>query len=347
MYEVAQVAGNKVEAACALQSLSNIMGQLSSSHHHSGKTNSSKIFPRHSPSTASTASARRDHFQIQIRDSKNTKDVLMNSNGQIRVSDRPVTISEMNAYNVEKSEAISGISKNKEFYTVGEGYHKTDSCYYKTPDGGYHKLPPDSYHKMSEICYTKLPDGSFCRLDELNGSNSNQSQSNGSHHKVRNQMIKFLKRSKSHTPATIKEMQKAKDKEREQRQQSNGSTNRKVVVTMMENGGLPIVAKARRERIDIRDKSHNHKDHRSSTNKVNFNRYKSIVCRCWCIFNELKVVYITECNCLRNRLSHTFSCVSKINHTTLNPKQTLTVPCLQTGLFSDGCLVYTFYYFQV
>ncbi|KAJ6650116.1 hypothetical protein Bhyg_05360 [Pseudolycoriella hygida] len=277
MYEVAQVAGNKVEAACALQSLSNIMGQLSSSH-QGGKTNPSKIFPRHSSSTvsASTAPTCRDHFQIQIRDSRNTKEVVMNSNGQVRVSDRPITISEMNAYNVEKSEAISGISQNKEFYTVGEGYHKTDSCYYKTPDGGFHKLPPDSYHKMSEICYTKLPDGSFCRIDELNGSNANPTHSNGSHHKVRNQMIKFLKRSKSHTPATIKEIQKAKEKEKEHRQESNGNTNRKVVVTMMENGGLPIVAKARRERIE---KSHNHKDHRSSTNKDDILKWKRMMFR--------------------------------------------------------------------
>lgn len=183
--------------------------------------------------------------------------------------------------------SVTAASKTKkEFYTVGEGYHKTDSCYYKTPDGGYQKLPPDSYHKMSEVCYNKMPDGSFRRLDNLtlpnnvsipsDGGLSNQSQS---HNKVRNHIIRFLKRSKSHTPATIKEMQKTKEKERDRDQQqqyqhqqqnhphhqqqhristatgkhpasvnnnhsnhSNTSGSRKVVVTMMENGGLPIVA---------------------------------------------------------------------------------------------------------
>lgn len=297
MYEVAHVAGNKVEAACALQSLSNIMGQITSSHHH-GKSSNTKIYPRHSmSSTTSSAAATarkdeklyRDHLKdmYKLRESFRSKDT--SSNGQIRIPDRPVTISEMNAYNVEKSEAVNNgnstkISKNnKEFYTVGEGYHKTDSCYYKTPDGGYHKLPPDSFHKMSEICYTKLPDGSFKRIDQLNntvngsGATAGDADSIGGHgsqHKVRNQMIRFLKRSKSHTPATIKEMQKAKDKERERMQAAVAAGgNRKVVVTMMENGGLPIVATSKapkREQV-VRDKSqHNHKEHRNNNTKVSF-----------------------------------------------------------------------------
>lgn len=253
---------------------------------------------------------------------------------------RPITISEMNAYNAEKSNesantsitlstknnnSLSGTNdslikthtttttanttsagqKKKEFYKVGEGYHKTDSCYYKTPDGGYHKLPPDSYHKMSEICYNKLPDGSFKRLDELlQNGNGKSNVENGSHtantqnsnqSKVRNQMIRFLKRSKSHTPATIKEMQKAK--EREQRpinnnmtahrdnitvgganvhgggtNHSGNSTNRKVVVTMMENGGLPIVAtsksSSKRDHSTRDNKEHRSKDKVKNTQKI-------------------------------------------------------------------------------
>lgn len=331
MYEVAHVAGNKVEAACALQSLSNIMGQITSSNHHhhnsnssGGKaTNNSKIYPRHSMSAATTAAASvaaaaarkddqlyRDHLKdmYKIRESIRHKDSSSNVISNGRMADRPVTISEMNAYNVEKSEAVKNVpssvavpsakvKNNKEFYTVGEGYHKTENCYYKTPDGGFHKLPPDSFHKMSEICYTKLADGSFRRLDDLQNTTTNggattgdSATTNGSHHKVRNQMIKFLKRSKSHTPATIKELQKSKDEKRERlnaaaaaMERHNNSGNRKVVVTMMENGGLPIVATSKpaskREPIN-RDKSHSshNKDYNRNVAKVGFFFYFYIFC---------------------------------------------------------------------
>lgn len=278
MYEVAQVAGNKVEAACALQSLSNIMGQITSSHHN-GKNVRGKVYPRHSTTSASpqvaigTATLRDDKLYgdrikdlYTLRDSTRSKNLVITNNGP-RPADRPVTISQMNAYNVEKTEAVKSIGStmknNKEFYTVGEGYHKTESCYYKTADGRYHKLPPDSFHKMSEICYTKLPDGSFRRLDDLNNT---VNESNTSNHKVRNQMIRFLKRSKSHTPATIKEAQKNREKERER---LNASGNRKVVVTMMENGGLPIVATSKPNKPAVtKDKANANKDVRNNGAKV-------------------------------------------------------------------------------
>lgn len=201
----------------------------------------------------------------------------------------------------------------KHIYMVAEGYHKTDSCYYKTPDGGYHKLPPDSYHKMSEICYNKLPDGSFKRLVDIKTAGSGEMALNGStdgtnvgsQSRVRNQMIKFLKRSKSHSQATAKEtyinyrkdMQRAKEKEKDLSRDSNSATagqqknpisssgqnssttaasnksnssqnygsnqrhssytgNRKVVVTMMENGGLPIVATSKTKTPKSEYKSH-------------------------------------------------------------------------------------------
>lgn len=207
------------------------------------------------------------------------------------------------------STSITKIKPNdnkKHIYMVAEGYHKTDSCYYKTPDGGYHKLPPDSYHKMSEICYNKLPDGSFKRLVDikivgsgemaLNGSTDGTNV--GSQNKVRSQMIKFLKRSKSHSQATAKDtyinyrkdMQRTKEKEKDLSRDSNsgqqknsisssgqnnagnksnsshnyGSNqrhssytgNRKVVVTMMENGGLPIVATSKTKSPKNEYKSH-------------------------------------------------------------------------------------------
>lgn len=271
MYEVAQVAGNKVEAACALQSLSNIMGQITSNHQH-GKSIRAKVYPRHStnPSgsiTTAGGAIRDDKLYgdrikdlYTLRDSTRSKNLVITNNAS-RPSDRPVTISQMNAYNVEKS---SSAKNNKEFYTVGEGYHKTESCYYKTADGRFHKLPPDSYHKMSEICYTKLPDGNFCRLDGLNNAINDSNAS--SNHKVRDQMIRFLKRSKSHTPATIKEVQKNREKERER---FNASGNRKVVVTMMENGGLPIVATSKPNKpIVSKEKVIANKDLRNNISKV-------------------------------------------------------------------------------
>lgn len=201
-----------------------------------------------------------------------------------------------NSFSNKKSTNVAKTKSNKkDIYMVAEGYHKTDSCYYKTPDGGYHKLPPDSYHKMSEICYNKLPDGSFKRLvDKQNVDSSNTGinasvdvANTGSQNKVRNNMIKFLKRSKSHSQATAKETYISYRKENNQisvkgkghyqeaiknnnialqksvldhgnigtkastysnNSNSTGPRNstysgsRKVVVTMMENGGLPIVA---------------------------------------------------------------------------------------------------------
>lgn len=206
----------------------------------------------------------------------------------------------------------------KDIYMVAEGYHKTDSCYYRTPDGGYHKLPPDSYHKMSEICYNKLPDGSFKRLVDIKTAGSGEAGINrslqeeniGRANSVRNHMIKFLKRSKSHSQATAKEtfinyrreVQRTKGKEKEKeiekeknncyhiknstatgnslqktiqhaqnnigikcstgtsnylnQRNLNNTGNRKVVVTMMENGGLPIVATSKTKSPKIELKTH-------------------------------------------------------------------------------------------
>lgn len=226
------------------------------------------------------------------------------ANNPINTNINPTTNSaNINNYNNNNNNNNkSANNSKKDIYMVSEGYHKTDSCYYKTPDGGYHKLPPDSYHKMSEICYNKLPDGSFKRLIDIQngkvatnggtlGSDGATNQSGAANQKkIGNQMIRFLKRSKTHTPATAKdtytnyrkEMQRTKEKERlmllkqtencggssnsatftstnqkngndhtnanthsanhNNNRHTNHSGNRKVVVTMMENGGLPIVA---------------------------------------------------------------------------------------------------------
>lgn len=231
------------------------------------------------------------------------------------------------------STSITKIKPNdnkKHIYMVAEGYHKTDSCYYKTPDGGYHKLPPDSYHKMSEICYNKLPDGSFKRLVDIKNAGSGEMAMNGStdgtnvgsQNKVRSQMIKFLKRSKSHSQATAKDtyinyrkdMQRTKEKEKDLSRDSTSANsgqqknsisssgqnssagnksnashnygsnqrhssytgNRKVVVTMMENGGLPIVATSKTKSPKNEYKSHHQNVIRDKVKNQNKNEKKRI-----------------------------------------------------------------------
>lgn len=172
-----------------------------------------------------------------------------------------------------------------EFYIVGDGYHKTDYCHYRTPNGNFHKLPSDSFHKMSEGCFVRMPDGVFRRLevpkaqqisrrasklDDISGPESNDNGLGGAT-SVKRQLLNFLKRSKSHTPATIAKLQKDKDDARLERKQrlsnamrqralelktSSSATaaarlnnpNNKIVVTMIENGGLPIVATSKPDR---------------------------------------------------------------------------------------------------
>ncbi|EDW01877.1 GH20209 [Drosophila grimshawi] len=174
-----------------------------------------------------------------------------------------------------------------EFYIVGDGYHKTDYCHYRSPNGNYHKLPSDSFHKMSEGCFVRMPDGIFRRLelparaqqilsrrasklDDISGSESNDNRPNN----VKQQLLKFLKRSKSHTPATIAKLQKDKDDARLERKQRLSNAMRqkalelktttakgakmctpsnKIVVTMIENGGLPIVATSKADRPKTKD----------------------------------------------------------------------------------------------
>ncbi|XP_055838986.1 MAP/microtubule affinity-regulating kinase 3 isoform X14 [Episyrphus balteatus] len=359
MYEVAPVAGTKIEAACHLSSFRIIMGQISSNHNnnnnHSNNNNnnnqSAGFVNRHhsnqKPKSHYRHSAvqplRKEEMVILREPLKDPTDIYrgvgvresiqMRKNKDIP-NGRPVTISEMNAYNIEKNEEqlsplvkLAGISsamekeiiikttntsdelsitpphltssatappKVNEFYTVGDGYHKTESCYYRSPDGNFHKLPTDSYHKMAEGCYVKSPEGTFRRLEvSRNLDGSGQLSGNGSTNggsgqpKMRSQMMKFLKRSKSHTPVTIKELQKEKerrerDRERERKHRASAtanaennvsgssgsaSKNNKVVVTMMENGGLPIVATSKAERSS---KHYSHKDtcNSSTTDKT-------------------------------------------------------------------------------
>ncbi|XP_055692485.1 serine/threonine-protein kinase MARK2 isoform X14 [Lutzomyia longipalpis] len=250
MYEVAPVAGNKVEAACALRSLQQIMGQISSNHGGGGGKKSTTKYPRAVPGRIKEELLYKDHV---------VKDHLYRGKETMRIKEtataRPVTISEMNAYNIEKNDKLvadqeiirNSVQPNhREFYTVGEGYHKTDNCYYKTPDGGYHKLPQDSFHKTSEGCYIKMTDGSFRKLDEVKAAAAKDANGSGdtsvsSQSRYRSNMMKFLRRSKSHTPGTIKEMQKEKAAAHAAQNSTAANQNRRVMVTMID-GGLPVVA---------------------------------------------------------------------------------------------------------
>lgn len=241
---------------------------------------------------------------------------------------RPVTMTgailNFNAENELKNLEVVSKPTGQTSSAIENGYHKTDFCYYRTPQGNFHKLPIDSYHKMSEGCYIRLADGNFRRLhvlDKVNASkkllgttfnhntltvdsNSNESsiainnsrnivvacekihatlptqqqqhqlqlqlqQSQPPPTKMKHQMLKFLKRSKSHTPATIKQLQNYNkefsyiDRKLNSKFTPNdaltsmpplkeigniSSANNKVVVTMMENGGLPIVATSKADK---------------------------------------------------------------------------------------------------
>ncbi|XP_037894028.1 serine/threonine-protein kinase MARK2 isoform X1 [Glossina fuscipes] len=223
---------------------------------------------------------------------------------------RPITLGTFNAERELKRLEI--VAKNEKQHqntsAIENGYHKTDYCYYRTPQGNFHKLPFDSYHKMSEGCYVRLGDGNFRRL-QLNNNNgcnimgakkseertplvidtimnsTNSSVNNCNNDKpakTKNSIIRFLKRSKSHTPATIKQFQNCKDCLYLEKKQpllnmntnSNHDTrtlpiakevqgpisaNNKVVVTMIENGGLPIVATSKADRLRHKEIESNYK----------------------------------------------------------------------------------------
>ncbi|XP_034654926.1 serine/threonine-protein kinase MARK2-like isoform X13 [Drosophila subobscura] len=199
------------------------------------------------------------------------------------------------------AESITAPKENRnEFYIVGDGYHRTDHCYFRGPNGDFHKLPSDSFHKMSEGCFVRMADGVFRRLEvptkaqisrrssraEDMGGGLDATSATSAATNVKSQLMKFLKRSKSHTPATIAKLQKDKEEARMERKQrlSNamrqknlaattaasskqshssygtasgggplGSRNNKIVVTMIENGGLPIVATSKAERPKAKD----------------------------------------------------------------------------------------------
>ncbi|XP_017093549.2 serine/threonine-protein kinase MARK2 isoform X15 [Drosophila bipectinata] len=189
----------------------------------------------------------------------------------------------------DSSDAATAPKESRnEFYIVGDGYHRTDHCYYRSPNGDFHKLPSDSFHKMSEGCFVRMADGAFRRLEVPTKAQISRRSSKAEEigdvagsaaTNVKSHLMRFIKRSKSHTPATIAKLQKEKEEARAERKQrlsnamhqkslaaasaatsaagnsssgaaagSGGRNNNKIVVTMIENGGLPIVATSKAER---------------------------------------------------------------------------------------------------
>lgn len=325
MFEVATLSGNRIESACALKAKTKtIMGQIIGSSGASGKHENNKtksLYKRQlSVQPMQRKSSKRESRHAEsARESilrvKNETNKALN-NGQIKpLPDRPVTI---NAFNLvahsDKDSLINGDNlknlsidsttsskgpqkplSSKEFYKSGEGYHKTDVCYYKTLDGGYHKLPHDSYHKMTVNCYVKIQDGSFRKFDDINNSIGGNSDDTVQL-RVKSHVKRFLNRSKSHTPATIKEMQRAQkdgaaaheaalienntsytanNNHHHNQSSSSGSSatttttqpqNRRVMVTMIE-GGMPVVATSKASSANKSSKSN--KNRNSTNNKVN------------------------------------------------------------------------------
>ncbi|XP_016988110.2 serine/threonine-protein kinase MARK2 isoform X15 [Drosophila rhopaloa] len=212
--------------------------------------------------------------------------------------DRSAKTDDLAAESSASTAIVAPKEGRNEFNILGDGYHRTDHCYYRSPNGDFHKLPSDSFHKMSEGCFVRMADGVFRRLEvptkaqisrrssraeEIGDATSERNGSTATN--VKSQLMRFLKRSKSHTPATIAKLQREKEEARAERKQrlSNAmrqknlaatnaasaagnssyatgggtvsSRNNKIVVTMIENGGLPIVATSKAERPKAKESS--------------------------------------------------------------------------------------------
>lgn len=302
------MSGNNIDSSYALKAKTkSIMGHIISTAAGKDKTTGSVYGSRRSSirkSKREHSNKHNDSNMESILRSKNETNRALNNGQVVPMSDRPVTISafrndsrksggagDYSSIGDDTSEAIgssfaSSVATapksltSKEFHKSGESYHKTSVCYYKTVDGTFHKLPHDSYHKMTENCYVKLQNGSFRRFDDINSVITANAAAAAAavgmdeqvQLRVKSHVKRFLNRSKSHTPATIKEkqllqQQQLKDKELLEVPSINStyagysqnnaagatagsgapqppqqqSQNRRVMVTMIE-GGMPVLA---------------------------------------------------------------------------------------------------------
>lgn len=108
-------------------------------------------------------------------------------------------------------------------------YHQTNVCYYKVENGKYLKLPNNTKHKSNDGCYIKLSNGSFRHF--FNVSDDTESQ-----------IVLKAKDVRQSMP-----VQKTSDKDKEKGDE-NKQQNRKIMVTMID-GGLPVVAVSKRDKI--------------------------------------------------------------------------------------------------
>uniref|UniRef100_A0AAG5DUN1 MAP/microtubule affinity-regulating kinase 3 n=1 Tax=Anopheles atroparvus TaxID=41427 RepID=A0AAG5DUN1_ANOAO len=197
------------------------------------------------------------------------------------------------AVNVDRSAlsvagpGTNGNGSSKEFFTSGDDtYHRTDCCYYRTMDNGYHKLPTDSYHKTTEGCYVKLADGSFRRLDYA-GAGGSASTVGGDpdrlvpaaagvattttsavQYRVRNPMMKFLKRSKSHTPATIAQLQKENEQREKKTTAKHHHHHHHHRLSTLQSSEAEAAAAAAAAAALLQHTTHHHHQHHSKASAI-------------------------------------------------------------------------------
>lgn len=106
-------------------------------------------------------------------------------------------------------------------------YHQTDVCYFKVENGKFLKLPNNTKHKSNDgSCYVKLSNGSFRHFFDSSEAGE-----------VKTKDVR-------HTMPVQKLADKEKEKSDDKQQQ-----NRKVMVTMLDGGALPVLAVSKRDKI--------------------------------------------------------------------------------------------------
>ena len=106
-------------------------------------------------------------------------------------------------------------------------YHQTDVCYYKVENGKFLKLPNNTKHKSNDgSCYVKLSNGSFRHFCNALESTDYKTKD------VRQSM------------PVQKSVERDKDRNDEKR----------VMVTMLDGGALPVLAISKREKISNSNK---------------------------------------------------------------------------------------------
>jgi hypothetical protein len=189
------------------------------------KRASKRILKRNSTIYPSTVPCN-DH----VENNNNSSDMLLNNSTieEVVIRNHTKNVEEITPKSAKKEKkkkkSESAVSGDENVLT----YHQTNICYYKVESGKFLKLPNNTKHK-SGSCYVKVSNGSFRQF--LNVSDGTGSQSE----------ISFkAKDSRQSMP-----VQKLSDREKNDDKQPQ---NRKIMVTMLDGGALPVVAVSKRER---------------------------------------------------------------------------------------------------